>query len=34
MQDGGLANDDAVSWAADRVPQLQAVVDKVASEHP
>ena len=26
MQDGGLANDAAVSWAADRVPQLQAAV--------
>src|SRR3954452_9158147 len=34
MRDGGLANDDAISWAADRVPELQAVVDTVASQHP
>ena len=34
MQDGGFANDEAISWAADHVPQLQSVVDKVASEHP
>jgi RND superfamily putative drug exporter len=34
MQDGGLTNDAAVSWAADRVPQLQAAVAMVAAAHP
>jgi putative drug exporter of the RND superfamily len=34
MQDGGLRNDAAVSWAADRVEQLQTVVATVGSQHP